>query len=142
MNKILFLLAAIVIAIDLSLRYRRRTRSQQKKQASIDLSARTPPPRRSGMSAEEIIADESRYLAEVHAKGKSAFERDRNNAITIGSKYYIWRTCGDGSVCDACAKNEGLRFSWKRSPSIGHPGFHLCSTDQPCRCYAETVIPD
>ena len=107
----------------------------------VDFNVRVRPASRNG-TREEVEADAKRYLAEMRLRGFQAFERDRGKARPLGSKLYIWRSCGDGDVCPACAGNNGKQFPWTKAPPSGHPGeCETCSVGF-CRCYAQAVLPD
>ncbi|WP_198173377.1 phage minor head protein [Cupriavidus sp. USMAA2-4] len=93
------------------------------------------------MSPEEREVAQQRFATEVRKNHIAAFERDKANALAIGSKQYIWRSCGDGDVCPICKKNDGKRFSWHKAPPHGHPGYCACANDGYCRCNAEPVLP-
>ena len=140
---ILIILSLLPATIAVFVWLKRNTTSRKTEEASdpkVNFNVRVRRPKKSG-SAEEIRADEDRYLADMRLRSTQAFLRDRKNAVGIGSKKYIWRTCGDGDVCRACERNEGERFLWEQSPAIGHPGeCQVCEIGF-CRCYAEAVLP-
>lgn len=69
-------------------------------------------------------------------EARSSFAAERRQAKALGSEYYIWRTCGDGAVCERCRLNDGQKFSWDVEPKGGHAGARAR-----CRCYPEAVIP-
>ncbi|WP_157128613.1 hypothetical protein [Cupriavidus sp. USMAA2-4] len=48
------------------------------------------------MSPEEREVAQQRFATEVRKNHIAAFERDKANALAIGSKQYIWRSCGMG----------------------------------------------
>lgn len=73
---------------------------------------------------------------ESAAKARSYFAKERSNAKKVKSPGYIWRTAGDGSVCERCAANNGHEFSWDKEPPGGHAG-----AKARCRCYPETIVP-
>ncbi len=110
-------------------------------QPEADLNKRVRPPRRRG-PPEEIKADEGRYLGEMNRMNEALFLRTRAQAMRAGSKKYIWRTCADGDVCPACARNNGKRFSWDAPPGNPFPGRGgTCSVGY-CRCFPEAILPD
>ncbi len=102
---------------------------------------RTRPPirNRKKYTSEEIEADADRYKKEMREKFSYISKFDRDRALSIGCKSFIWRTAKDGSVCTECARNEGRRFSYKNPPKIGYPGDHECPMGW-CRCYAEPIV--
>ena len=71
------------------------------------------------------------------AQARSDFIRKRKNAKKIASPGYIWRTAGDGAVCERCAANEGREFSWDQGPPGGHAG-----AKARCRCHPEMIAPE
>jgi len=105
-------------------------------------SPRIPIPRKKGRTKEQQAADWLKYCGEVRTQFKQSAERNRRNALLVGSKQYIWRSSGDGDVCPECAKKDGKRFSWKRPPPGGHPGETTCCSGEWCRCIAEAIIPE
>jgi uncharacterized protein with gpF-like domain len=104
--------------------------------------SRVAPPKRNRkkFTDEEIEADQKRYAEEMRRNSIAHSEFDRNRALSIGCKSYIWRAAGDGDTCAECARNNGKRFSYRRRPKIGHPGEHACPMGW-CRCYAEPNVP-
>lgn len=82
-------------------------------------------------------AEASRQMRE---KGRAIAERDMQNALKAGATSYIWRTAGDGDVCERCSSRDGKRFTWKRPPAGGHPGTCADCPSGWCRCYAQPVI--
>jgi len=105
-------------------------------------ATRVQVPRKKGRSEEERRTDWAEYCREMQAKNRATFARDRRNALAADSKKYIWRSCNDEDVCDACAKKNGKRFAWNSSPIGGHPGESDCCPSGWCRCYAEAIIGD
>jgi hypothetical protein len=105
-------------------------------------TARVPTPRKRGRTEEQQAADWLEYREKMRANFRLTAERVRTQAAYVGSKKYIWRSCGDGDVCPECAKNDGKRFSWSRPPPGGHPGETTCCSSEWCRCIAEPIIPD
>ena len=53
------------------------------------------------------------------------------------SRFYEWRTRGDGRVRSSHRENDGQVFSWDNPPPTGHPG-----EDYGCRCRAIPVSDD
>ena len=107
----------------------------------VDRNIRVPVPRRRGRTPEQREADDKEYARQLRLKFTAGFEETRRQAQSIGSKKYIWRSCGDFDVCPVCAKKDGKRFAWDITPKGGHAG---CSDSCPegwCRCYAEPVLP-
>ncbi len=75
-------------------------------------------------------------------KSLKIFNFDRDRAEYVGCKFYIWRTVGDGDVCEVCAQRDGKRFSYRKEPPHGHAGICTACPQGYCRCYAEPIIPD
>src|ERR1700728_4288373 len=103
-------------------------------------ATRVPIPRKKGRTTEEQKSDRDHYHQELRAKSMAAFERDRTNALYVGSTKYIWHTCNDEAICAACARKDGKRFAWNSVPIGGHPGESDRCTSGSCRCYAEPTI--
>ncbi len=101
---------------------------------------RVQRPKVRGRTPEERAADLAEYHRQLQVKGRATFERDRSNAMRVGSVKYRWRSCGDFNTCRRCAKNNGRLFSWDVEPPGGHPGCGTDCSDGACRCYAEAVI--
>ena len=74
--------------------------------------------------------------ANTATQAKSGFVEKRGKAKKARSPGYIWRTARDGAVCERCAANEGLKFSWAKEPPGGHAG-----AKARCRCYPEPIEP-
>ena len=74
-------------------------------------------------------------LIAVDQTNKLNGQMDRLKQTNAGVDQYIWRTSRDERVRPLHAQREGIRFSWDKPPSDGHPG-------QPvrCRCTAEPDI--
>ncbi|MFH5923826.1 hypothetical protein [Roseomonas xinghualingensis] len=66
---------------------------------------------------------------------------DRERAVAIGCKTFIWRSSGAEDACSTCAKLDGKRFRYAKPPTAGFPGELTCCEIGWCRCYAEAVIP-
>jgi hypothetical protein len=81
----------------------------------------------------------SEYRDAMRSNLRLSAEQLRKGALRAGSKRYIWRTSGDGSVCPKCAKNEGKLFSWDEPPIGRHPGETASCSSEWCRCYAEPI---
>ena len=125
-------------------RMRRQPEAPQQDQLSastLDPAVRVQRPRKKGRSKEEQEADWQSYCQQMRKTMGAGFQRDRQNALGVGSTKYIWRSTGDTDVCIACAKKNGRRFTWTSGLSGGHPDeSDSCETGW-CRCYAEAVIP-
>lgn len=105
-------------------------------------ATRVRPPRKKGRTTEEKKADWGQYCGEMQSKSRAILERDRRNAVAVGSTKYIWRSCCDERVCAACAAKDGKRFRWNSSPIGGHPGESDSCLSGWCRCYAEAALDD
>lgn len=101
-----------------------------------------PPSRSRKLTEEEKAADLERYRRERRQSSSVAWEHHRKQAEKAGCARYIWRSANDSDVCSICRGNNGKRFAYAKAPKGGHPGDgHDCATE-PCRCYAEAIIPD
>ena len=84
-------------------------------------------------------------------QNRMRFDFDRARAERIGVTHYRWRSAGDGSVCKVCRSRNCKRFPLRGADDFDHPGFMLCvcepideddeAGEQPCRCYAEMIVP-
>ena len=103
---------------------------------------------------------ENSGISDCHSKNTdtlnqtSRTERDRLRMEKAGLKLYVWSTCGDERVCDACKimdeklcrwespfvfSEDGGR-TWKRRPEgaiMMHPGQH-----EGCRCTSLAYHPE
>jgi hypothetical protein len=127
----------------------RKTKAQQQTSVAstfaLDLpsdpgATRVRLPRKKGRTTEQRKADWEQYCGEMQSKSRAILERDRRNALAVGSTKYIWRSCRDERVCAACAAKDGKRFRWNSSPIGGHPGESDSCKSGWCRCYAEAVL--
>ena len=84
---------------------------------------------------------EKEYYRALAKNSQETFRNARIDAKNLGSKHYIWKTCGDSDVCPACSKNQGKKFLFSKAPEGGHPGAGTHCKHGHCRCYAEVVIP-
>ncbi len=137
---VLFLLALLVAVAAIAWFIRTKWRSPISQAKNTLRSSKKVSVPRSKRTEIKIRADEELYLANLRQSGQATFLRDKQNAISIGSRNYIWRTCKDGDVCPTCKKKHGKRFSWETAPSGGHPGFCETCTVGHCRCYAEAEL--
>ena len=101
---------------------------------------RSPIRNRKKYTPEQIEADADRYKKEMREKMASISKFDRERALSVGCKSFIWRAVKDAGTCTECAANDGRRFSYEKPPKIGYPGDHDCPTGW-CRCFAEPIIP-
>lgn len=99
---------------------------------------------RDGARAKSLVSEIARVmksstsraaLIAVDQTNKLNGQMDRLKQTNAGVDQYIWRTSQDERVRPLHAQREGIRFSWDKPPSDGHPG-------QPvrCRCTAEPDI--
>lgn len=135
---LLVAVAFVAIAIILAKLLKR----QSEKPIDLDLNKRVAPVKRKGRTSVQIQEDSLRWIRETREHCRQSFDRDKQHAIHIGSKYYLWRTSKDGDVCPACAKNNGKRFRWDQAPPHLHPGHSEVCKEGYCRCYAQAVLPD
>lgn len=139
---LLSIILVVLAAAAFVARYRSKQVPRPKAPVTTYSAERVPRPRKRGRAKEQIQADQAQYACELRKKATESFEADRERALYIGSKKYIWRTSGDSDVCDVCAKNSGKRFFWRANLAHGHPGECDACPSGHCRCYAEAVVPD
>lgn len=84
--------------------------------------------------------DPQEAIRQIREKGIAMAQLTQRRAEYIGATHYIWRTAGDGDVCEVCAKRNGKRFAWKNPPLHGHPAECDACPQGWCRCYAEPII--
>jgi uncharacterized protein with gpF-like domain len=119
-----------------------RQQDRPSRATTLNPATRVQRPRKRGRTRAEQEADWKIYCQQMQSTMQASFQRDRQNALSVESTKYIWRSVGDADVCPACAEKNGKRFSWNSAPPGGHPGeSESCETGW-CRCYAEAVIPN
>ncbi len=112
---------------------------------------RDPSRKRKRRTKGEIEADHKAWGEGMMRQARLRFDFDRGRAEAIGVTHYRWRSAGDHDVCKVCRSRNGKRFLLRPADDFDHPGFMLCvceptddddeASSQPCRCYAEMLVP-
>lgn len=105
------------------------------------LPPRGRPPRKRGLSPEEVAAEQWRFIHELREGGQASFRHTAWQAAKIRSRHYVWRSARDSDVCPVCAAKNGKRFAWNARVKGGHPGDGSLCTQGYCCCYAEPIVP-
>ncbi|MBH3360765.1 hypothetical protein [Pseudomonas guariconensis] len=101
--------------------------------------SRPSMPRKRDVSAAEYEQASLLFRARLKANAMWSFELSRAKAMSIRSKNYRWRASGGATLCEYCKSKDGKIFAWNHAHE--HPGYHQCSEEESCRCYAEPIIP-
>ena len=96
-------------------------------------------PRKRDVSVAEYEQARLLFRARHKANAMWAFELTKARAMSIRSKKYRWRASGKGTLCEYCKSKDGIIFPWSHEHE--HPGYHQCTEEESCRCYAEPIIP-
>ena len=93
-------------------------------------------PRKPRRSKDEIEAERAQQRVWLRKQSIQRAKEERAQQMGLGITHYTWQSSGDERTCDACAANDGKRFSWDNPPAIGHPDESTCCEEGHCRCCA------
>lgn len=106
------------------------------------IDGRPARPKVRGKSKEQRDKEYAEYVSQIREDHRKVEEFNRKQAISVGVKYYIWKSVTDQRLkdCSICMKRSGKKYSYSKPTPDGFPGEGKCGRSDFCYARAHPII--